>query len=480
LLEIRIRGFRSIRDATLVLKQGVNFLIGPNGSGKTNVLAALKFLRDVVTSGAALAMGRAGGAPRNYFRGRRDITISVSGNYDTCRFRRASAPFSYVWEITIAQSGPERISSIARERLRLVAAPTSSHRVTALDIRVSRTRSTQIARSWILPENQLGSNLFKHPRGGRQSGSKTDIFSFARKKLSQIARGAKVRRNHSFIVPLATLHPSLGHLVRQVTQLDEYNIRPEAARKSTDQVPVARMEPDGTGLGEVVHALLNREWHRIMRPRRYLSPFEIPHYPAYFHLGRYSYPYYSLEEEEFLMTRGKSGHTIEASLSNIMNHLSSAVKSIDRLSTQIDPTNGRRFVVFHSSRNKFLPEEVSDGTIKWLSLLVSIYAPHSRTYLLEEPENFMHPWMQQRLVEITREQARADEIMFIVTTHSATVLNSAQPDELILVDYLRGSTVTSRITQRDEVAAFLKDSHFGLGDLWVSGGIGAVPAGENR
>ncbi|MBK8562250.1 MAG: AAA family ATPase [Saprospiraceae bacterium] len=40
---IRIQNFRSLQDVTLDL-QDVNLLIGPNNSGKTNLMKALRFL----------------------------------------------------------------------------------------------------------------------------------------------------------------------------------------------------------------------------------------------------------------------------------------------------------------------------------------------------------------------------------------------------------------------------------------------------
>jgi predicted ATP-dependent endonuclease of OLD family len=44
--QIRIRNFRNFLKGRFVLKQGVNTLIGENGSGKTNVLQAVRFLLD--------------------------------------------------------------------------------------------------------------------------------------------------------------------------------------------------------------------------------------------------------------------------------------------------------------------------------------------------------------------------------------------------------------------------------------------------
>ncbi len=47
LQELRIRGFKSLRDVRLELRD-TNILVGPNGSGKTAVLEALLLLRDIL------------------------------------------------------------------------------------------------------------------------------------------------------------------------------------------------------------------------------------------------------------------------------------------------------------------------------------------------------------------------------------------------------------------------------------------------
>jgi predicted ATPase len=83
MVQIQVRNFRSIRDSTIELRPGLNVLIGPNGWGKTNLLAALKFIRDVLTSGVALAMGKAGGPPHNFYRGCRQFGVPCLGTTTT-------------------------------------------------------------------------------------------------------------------------------------------------------------------------------------------------------------------------------------------------------------------------------------------------------------------------------------------------------------------------------------------------------------
>ena len=47
--EITIENFKSIKSLTLKLKPGVNLLVGPNASGKTNILEAIYFLSKAIS-----------------------------------------------------------------------------------------------------------------------------------------------------------------------------------------------------------------------------------------------------------------------------------------------------------------------------------------------------------------------------------------------------------------------------------------------
>jgi predicted ATPase len=134
--------------------------------------------------------------------------------------------------------------------------------------------------------------------------------------------------------------------------------------------------------------------------------------------------------------------------------------------------------VFKAERDTFYPQEVSDGTVKWLCILVSLFVPFSKVYLLEEPENFLHPWMQQRLISIMREQARQNKTIFLLASHSATVLNAALPEEILIVRQGSQGTEVSTVGDADSIRQVLAASQFHLGDLWVSGAIGGVPTHE--
>ena len=47
LIELEVQNFRSLRKIVVPLGQ-MNVLVGPNGTGKTNVLGVFRFLADVI------------------------------------------------------------------------------------------------------------------------------------------------------------------------------------------------------------------------------------------------------------------------------------------------------------------------------------------------------------------------------------------------------------------------------------------------
>ena len=59
-----ISGFRSLREFKITLTPGLNVIVGPNGSGKTNFIDFLDFIDFFMRSGAASAVSSLGGASR--------------------------------------------------------------------------------------------------------------------------------------------------------------------------------------------------------------------------------------------------------------------------------------------------------------------------------------------------------------------------------------------------------------------------------
>lgn len=81
---IRVNNFRSLRDFTLEIRPGLNVLVGPNGSGKTNIIKWLEFLSLIGKHSLREAIGRIGGANQVFSRNRQgshasNLDFYVSG-----------------------------------------------------------------------------------------------------------------------------------------------------------------------------------------------------------------------------------------------------------------------------------------------------------------------------------------------------------------------------------------------------------------
>jgi predicted ATPase len=113
---------------------------------------------------------------------------------------------------------------------------------------------------------------------------------------------------------------------------------------------------------------------------------------------------------------------------------------------------------------------LSDGTLRWLALLTILLHPSPPPLVcIEEPELGLHPDIIPTLAQLLK---RASERMqLIVTTHSSALVDelSDMPETVIVCEKERGSTVLRRL-DRLELSEWLKE--YSLGHLWRKGEIG--------
>lgn len=147
--------------------------------------------------------------------------------------------------------------------------------------------------------------------------------------------------------------------------------------------------------------------------------------------------------------------------------------------------NGQKEFRFHdrwSPNTFFRPEEVSDGTIFVLALLLIAAAPDTPPLVcIEEPERGLHPYLIDQVVGLLRGLARGElgkrAIQVVLATQSAELLNYLQPDEVRFMERdADGGTVVSVPPTEDKAweAAFQAYEN-SLRNAWLAGALGAVP-----
>ncbi|RZT12898.1 putative ATP-dependent endonuclease of OLD family [Kribbella sp. VKM Ac-2569] len=109
---------------------------------------------------------------------------------------------------------------------------------------------------------------------------------------------------------------------------------------------------------------------------------------------------------------------------------------IDQLSHHME-SKGMALDTFYYEDGSRVPKEIAwagDGIQIWLQLLFHIYRVRDRsTVILDEPEVYLHPDLQRRLVHVLESLDR----QVVVATHSAEVVAEADPRLTTLVDKTR-------------------------------------------
>jgi predicted ATPase len=113
---------------------------------------------------------------------------------------------------------------------------------------------------------------------------------------------------------------------------------------------------------------------------------------------------------------------------------------------------------------------LSDGTVRWLSLLaVLLYPKPPRLVCIEEPELGLHPDLIPTLARLLKDAS--ERMQVIVTTHSEVLVDalSDSPEDVLVCDRKEGSTTMRRL-DRASLAEWLTE--YRLGQLWSKGVLG--------
>ena len=459
-VSLSVRNFRSLGAVTIDLRPGLNVLIGPNGSGKSNVVHAFTLLRDILREGVGLAIAASGGVDRTFRRRATGMTFELQCPLGVRKDRDGSVRVNLVWTLGIRQSKVNKLAQIAEESV----AVTTEYGRQLLRVSVTRDRRGRTRTSGHLVRNPslqtfiAPYNLVHVSRGSI---------------LKQIRHCLESARERAVKFPELSLLPSIAQADLGIAAVHslimgvcDYNILPDHARASAPRVPSPALGPAGEGLSEVIDALEKQELHRLTRGH-WFEPFyrrrniylnRLAHSP-----GR---PFSSRDEN------------LSGALEAINLGLRLGVPTLSSVETTLDETTGRRLLRFVSASGEmFYPPEVSDGTVKWLALLTALYVPQASIFLLEEPENFLHPWMQHALLKYIREQSAGSGIPFLLTTHSISLVASCTPDEVLTVDLTSRGTRIRRLSKQRDLRKLMSSSAMSLGDLWLEGTLGGVPHG---
>ncbi len=112
----------------------------------------------------------------------------------------------------------------------------------------------------------------------------------------------------------------------------------------------------------------------------------------------------------------------------------------------------------------------SEGTISVIALIIALFFENKSVVVIEEPERYIHPSLLAKLVELMKDASRNKQV--IITTHSPELVKHAGIENLLLVQRDKeGFTTVSRPNDNEIVKTFLHNE-IGLDDLYIDNLLG--------
>lgn len=384
-----VQHFKSIEDINLKLGP-INVLVGQNGVGKSNIIDAIKFVRDALRDGLDQAITSRHGiqsirqwSPTRPF----NVSVKVGVKLDDGRwagtgdfgFTISSTQENYsIHREELNWSGEVRFLSRVRSRLR--------EKRRKFHVEMSRNKNGEV----FLREDDESENI--------KVESPEELFSSNRLRFG-----------------------GGSPLIRHLMDYESYTIFPNTLREPQKQSREEYLQSLGENLASVIKRM-----------------------------------------------RGKK--KIEA-IAEIVSGMQKVIPDLDNIIAQaVGGYIVPRFFVKpeEQKRHAFDVNQMSDGTLRVLGLLVALYQdPGPSIMALEEPELTVHPGLMQLLAESIKEVGQKRQIF--VTTHSPEFLDHFEPDQVIAVNY-RDNKTTARPVHANQKKA-VREKLFRLGELMVLEGL---------
>lgn len=484
LLSVSIKGFRSLRNTQLSLNKGLNLLVGANGSGKSNIIRVLALADLLIRFGAGVAVSTMGGSNSVFSRQRSRTVPELTATF-TLDPSKLSQPCpeetsKVSWSFTLLPGKKNQSPRLLRESFSF-SIPTSKKSTNIKTVRVLRnlskssegTLSVETSNCRRIPLSTI-SDLF--PKRKKES---TIFPSTLKSRLEELFEAYLLPDQNSGIHLFNRFHDGFSFLFRLLSSHYSFNFRPKQAKESSPGPLSLFIDEEGKGLIPSIGALQSGEESSLSFPgslslfadvsifhvidQKALSKRDNLFHHLIFRTRRIESPRLNTKEARSL-------------LRTVNDELTSAVSGIDNLSVKYDNSDGHYHLAFESGDCTFSENDVSDGTIKWLCALVGTILSGHGVSCVEEPENFMHPWMQKRFMEFARGHCSSCDQIMVIATHSPGFLSAADYDEVNRVHFSPDEgTRVDKLDFSEEQRERFQNSEIDLGHLWLAGLIDAVP-----
>lgn len=454
---IAVDGFKTLSGFKLDLHPGLNILVGPNGSGKTNIISFFEFLAHLVEKNPSEATSHLGGAGA-VFRRVKDsyqptITASVTGCFQL--HNEVASIKKRKSEIKDEHYGLYRFAFtvLFSNELESVVFTSQNFQYKHVSRFISGNDFLEGAKQWDIDlESKLNNDLTVETKLRSLNRNGIEMFPFfGNEEVGGITAKAEQffsrMSSPGTAIPslLTRFSPAMMLLSEDLAGGQTYNIIPSRVKVLEDSAKPPGINSDGSGLSSTLYSLRRRN----VGGEQPLWGFYTP-----------------------------TGRTVlkRPSLDTLRGYFQLANGTIKDIEVSNDPFSNQLRVTFTIQNGDYTASVplslMSDGTLKWLTLLTAALTASS-VFSIEEPENYLHPTMQGQFINIMREILFTERkhACTLMTTHSETLLNHCKPEELVVIAFQNGKTVSIRCSHEHEISDEIAKTGFGLGYYYIAGAL---------
>ncbi len=410
---LTLQNFKSFRDVTIPFRP-FNVVIGGNASGKSNLVQAFQFLKDIADHGLENAVSLQGGVEFLH-----NVVVDADEPLSIAiEFLYSEDEFILMGFSEMPDNYSIRLSS-TEYKLELDFHPSSNRIANVKETLSERFNFYDVSTGFPLKPINEGAVTLSHNDGSIvvDTDSNSETAMLLRKVTAQLypfTRLGLAPNTSIFETPIQSLW--LG-VPSPMDVISIYDIEPHVPKRGYQITGKADLESDGSNLAIVLNDILRDK----ERSRRF--------------------------------------HNL---IHDILPFVEKA--SVDRFADNS---------LMIKLRESYAPDRdipapfLSDGTIGMTAVLVAFAFEGNDVTILEEPDKNVHPRLISRLTNLMKDVSRRSQIL--ITTHNPEFVRLAGIENLILVHRDKeGFSRVSRPADSEIVKIFLSEE-IGIDDLHVDG-----------